>query len=58
MPILRIYVSDQCLDRLTNHAAKDSMSRTVEQLAEAAVEEAALQAELAQGGSVENTRPV
>lgn len=50
MPVIKCYVSDETFNRLRNHAAKDSMNRTVEQLAEAAIEEAALQAELVQKG--------
>ena len=49
MPLLNCHVTDETLARLRKHSLKDSIGRTIEQLAEAAIEEAALQAELAQG---------
>lgn len=40
MPALNIYVEDETIDRL--HVASEDLQRTITQLAEAAVEEAAL----------------
>jgi len=45
MPILNCYVSDETLKRLTRFADRRQDGRSPEQLAEAAIEEAAMEAE-------------